>query len=321
MLKSQIEFQRTLKYSISCTGTGLHSGEKVNMVLHPAEPGTGVVFRRSDLASGMATIPALYDRVTGSTMGTTISNSDGVSVATVEHLLAALSGCGIDNTIVDLDAGEVPIMDGSAAPFVMLVECAGCVEQAAPRRRLRVLKHVEVRDGEKIVSISPAENLSVSFEIDFDSAAVRHQEGTFSMNQGVFKTQLARARTFGFLKEVDFLRANGLALGGSLDNAVVVDDDKILNEEGLRYPDEFVRHKMMDVIGDLYLAGAPVQGYFRGVRSGHSLNNRLLHALFADRSAWCWSSDELVPNAAGPNTAGPNTGNFDWDDQAVAATA
>lgn len=311
MLKSRIEFQRTLKYSISCTGTGLHSGEKVNMVLHPAEPGTGVLFRRNDLASGVANIPARYDRVTASTMGTTISNDDGVSVATVEHLLAALSGCGIDNVIVEIDAGEVPIMDGSAAPFVMLVECAGHVEQAAVRKRLQVLKRVEVSDGDKTASIGPAEKLSVSFEIDFDSVAVSHQEGDFSMKQGLFKTQLARARTFGFLKEVDFLRANGFALGGSLDNAVVVDDDKILNEDGLRYPDEFVRHKMMDVIGDLYLAGAPVQGHFQGVRSGHSLNNRLLHALFADDSAWCWSSDEPTQKAA----------NFNWDDQAVAATA
>ena len=311
MSKSRIEYQRTLKHSISCTGTGLHSGEKVNMVLHPAEPGAGVLFRRSDVAIRAATIPALYDRVTASTMGTTISNSEGVSVATVEHLLAALSGCGIDNVIIELDAGEVPIMDGSAAPFVMLVECAGYVEQAAVRRKLRVLKFVEVRDGDKLVSIGPAEKLSISFEIDFDSAAVCHQSGDFSMKNGAFKGELARARTFGFLKEVDFLRANGFALGGSLDNAVVVDDDKVLNEDGLRYSDEFVRHKMMDVIGDLYLGGGPVEGHFRGVRSGHSLNNRLLHELFSDASAWCWSSDEPTQRAA----------NLNWNGSVVAATA
>jgi UDP-3-O-[3-hydroxymyristoyl] N-acetylglucosamine deacetylase len=279
--------------------------------MHPAGPGTGVVFRRGDVSSRIADVPARFDRVTASTMGTTISNDESVSVATVEHLLAALSGSGIDNVIVELDAGEVPIMDGSAAPFMMLLECAGAVEQCAQRRTLRVLKHVELREGDKVVSIGPADELSVGFEIDFDSAAVCHQSGQFAMNNGAFKSELSRARTFGFLKEVDMLRANGFALGGSLDNAVVVDEDKILNEDGLRYPDEFVRHKMMDVIGDLYLAGAPVEGHFYGVRSGHSMNNKLLHALFSDRSAWCWSSERT-----------PRDGSeLDWQDEAEAAIA
>lgn len=311
MSKFKIEPQTTLKHSISCAGTGLHSGTKVNMSLHPAEPGTGFLFRRVDVTPRAATIPALYDRVTASTMGTTISNNDGVSVATIEHLLAALSGTGVDNAIIELDAPEVPIMDGSAAPFVMLVECAGIKEQSVARRKLRVLKHVELQVGDRLVSISPAEQLSMSFEIDFDSAAVSHQSGEFSMANGAFKSHLARARTFGFLKEVDHLRANGFALGGSLDNAVVVDDDKILNEDGLRYPDEFVRHKMLDVIGDLSLAGARVEGHFRGVRSGHSLNNRLLHALFADSTAWCWASGEIDAPAA----------NIEWNRPAVVATA
>jgi len=288
--KFRFEPQTTLKHSISCTGTGLHSGAKVNMVLHPAEPGTGILFRRIDVASRAATVPALYDRVTASNLGTTISNNEGISVATVEHLLAALYGTGVDNAVIELDGPEVPIMDGSAAPFVMLVECAGLVQQDAPRRTLRVLKPIELSDGDRKVSLVPADRLTVSFEIDFDSAAVCHQVGDFSMKTGTFKTHLARARTFGFLKDVDMLRANGFALGGSLDNAVVVDEDKILNEDGLRYPDEFVRHKMMDVIGDLSLAGARVEGHFHGVRSGHCLNNQLLHALFADSSAWCWSS-------------------------------
>jgi len=281
------------------------------MTLHPAEAGTGVVFRRCDVSARTAAVPARYDRVTASNMGTTISNNEGVSIATVEHLLAALSGSGINNVIVELDAGEVPIMDGSSAPFVMLLECAGAVEHCAEQRTLKVLKHVEVREGLKVVSISPAHELSVSFQIEFDSAAVCHQSGKFAMHNGAFKAELARARTFGFLKEVDMLRANGLALGGSLDNAVVVDEDKILNEEGLRYQDEFVRHKMLDVIGDLYLAGAPVQGHFCGVRSGHSLNNKLLHALFSDRSAWCWSSERQDRQGAG----------LEWQDNAAAATA
>lgn len=312
-LKSKSVFQKTLMHSISCAGTGLHSGHKVNMTMHPAGPGTGVVFRRSDVSPRTATVPARFDRVTASTMGTTISNTEGVSVATVEHLLAALSGSGIDNVVVELDAGEVPIMDGSAAPFMMLLECAGAVEQCAQRRALRVLKHVELRDGEKVVSISPADGLSVSFEIDFDSAAVRQQSGKFAMNNGAFKSELSRARTFGFLKEVDMLRANGFALGGSLENAVVVDEDKILNEDGLRYPDEFVRHKMMDVIGDLYLAGAPVEGHFRGVRSGHSLNNKLLRALFSDRDAWCWSSERPATANGGADP--------DWQAELAVATA
>ncbi len=311
MSKFRFEPQTTLKHSISCTGTGLHSGAKVNMALHPAEPGTGVLFRRIDVEARTATVPALFDRVTASNLGTTISNAEGISVVTVEHLLAALYGTGVDNAIIELDGPEVPIMDGSAAPFVMLVESAGIVHQNAPRRTLRVLKKIELRDGDRMVSLTPADRLTVNFEIDFDSAAVCHQSGDFLMKNGTFKAQLARARTFGFLKDVDMLRAHGFALGGSLDNAVVVDDDKILNEDGLRYPDEFVRHKMLDAIGDLSLAGARVEGHFCGIRSGHSLNNQLLHALFADSSAWCWSFGGVDSPAE----------NMKWMQPAAVATA
>ena len=221
-------------------------------------------------------------------MCTTLLGEGGVRVATVEHLLAALFGCAIDNCLIEINGPEVPAMDGSAAPFVFLIECAGTVEQAAPRRVLEIRKDVEVRDPDRTVSIGPGAGLAVEFEIDFKSRAISRQTWSGQIGQDSFKRDVSRARSFGFLEDVDRLRAMGLARGGSLENAIVISGDRILNEGGLRYDSEFVRHKVLDLIGDLYLAGGPIVGRVRGVRAGHALTLRLLKALFADEDAWAW---------------------------------
>ena len=276
--------QRTLKTSIDCSGVALHSGAKVSMTLLPADADTGIVFIRTDIAGGGVEIPARWDYVVDTRMCTTLGNEDGVTIGTVEHLMAALAGCGIDNARIELNGGEVPIMDGSSQPFVFLMDCAGVVEQDAPRRVIRVLKTISVLDG--AARLSPGSHLSMDFEIDFDNAMVSKQSLSIGVVNGSFAKELARARTFGFLHEVEALRAAGLAKGGSLDNAIVVSGDTVLNEGGLRFDDEFVRHKVLDAIGDLYLSGASIIGNFQGVCSGHAANNALLHALFADPDAW-----------------------------------
>ena len=286
--------QRTLKNRIKCSGIGLHSGVRVNMVLTPAEAGTGIVFHRTDVVGKSGVIPASFDAVTDLTLCTTVGNRDGVSVGTIEHLMAAFAGCGVDNALVELDGPEVPAMDGSAAPFVFLIECADTVEQSATRRYIQVLRRIEVRDGNRAAILSPADNFGVSFEIDFANAVVGEQSCHFALYNGTFKAELARARTFGFVSEFDRLQSLGLARGGSLENAVVISGDKVLNEEGLRYEDEFVRHKALDSIGDLFLAGAPILGHFHGVRSGHALNNRVLRALFTERSAWHYTESPAL---------------------------
>jgi UDP-3-O-[3-hydroxymyristoyl] N-acetylglucosamine deacetylase len=288
--------QKTLKNRIRCSGVGLHSGVRVNMTLQPAAADTGVVFRRTDVSGKRQLIPARFDSVTDLTMSTTVGNRDGVSVGTVEHLLAAFAGCGVDNVLVELDGPEVPAMDGSAAPFVFLIECANTVEQPAARRYIEVMHHIEVRDGNRTAELSPAACFGVSFEIDFANAVVGEQSCHFALYNGTFKTELARARTFGFVSDFEKLLSLGLARGGSLENAVVVSGDRVLNEEGLRYDDEFVRHKALDSVGDLFLAGAPILGHFHGVRSGHALNNRLLRALFAETGAWRYTSSPAVWN-------------------------
>jgi UDP-3-O-[3-hydroxymyristoyl] N-acetylglucosamine deacetylase len=288
--------QKTLKNRIRCSGVGLHSGVRVNMTLHPAAADTGVVFRRTDVSVKRQLIPARFDSVTDLTMSTTVGNRDGVSVGTIEHLLAAFAGCGVDNVLVELDGPEVPAMDGSAAPFVFLIECANTVEQAAARRYIEVLRKIEVRDGNRAATLSPADCFGVSFEIDFANAVVGEQSCHFALYNGTFKTELSRARTFGFVSEFEKLLSLGLARGGSLDNAVVVSGDRVLNEEGLRYDDEFVRHKALDSVGDLFLAGAPILGHFHGVRSGHALNNRLLRTLFAETGAWRYTSHPAAWN-------------------------
>lgn len=276
--------QKTLKNRVSCRGVGLHSGATVTMTLVPATDGSGIRFRRVDLP-GAPEIEARFDCVEDTRLCTMLGDGNGVRIGTIEHLMAAFAGMGVDNVVVELDGPEVPVMDGSSAPFVFLIECAGLQEQTSRRQVLRVLEPLEVVDGDKRVMLSPAEGFSIAFEIDFDSAAVARQEIAFDLADGVFKRELARARTFGFAEQVDQLRSLGLIRGGSLENAVVVEGDKVLNEGGLRYEDEFVRHKVLDSIGDLYLAG-PIQGAFVGVKSGHDLNNRLLRKLIATPSAW-----------------------------------
>ncbi|MFQ5974564.1 MAG: UDP-3-O-acyl-N-acetylglucosamine deacetylase [Alphaproteobacteria bacterium] len=279
--------QRALKNAISCTGTGLHSGARVSIVLHPAPSDTGVRFRRADVGDECPEIVADYRHVVDTCLGTTLGNDAGVTVATVEHLMAALSGCGIDNVLVEVDGPEVPIMDGSAWPFVFLVECAGTIEQNARRSAIEILKPVAVEEDGCHASLAPGGGFSLDFEIDFDSPFIGHQNMFVRMVNGTFQSEISRARTFGFLEEVEKLHKMGFARGGSLENAVVLNGDRIMNEEGLRYEDEFVRHKILDSIGDLYLAGRPIIGHFHGVRSGHALNHSLLEALFADETAWC----------------------------------
>lgn len=284
MLSLSVMRQKTLKSAIPCRGVALHSGERVKLVLHPAAPDSGIVFRRID--RGGAEIPARWDHIVESPLCTTIDNGEGLSVATIEHLMAALAGLEIDNVVVELDGAEVPAMDGSAAPFVFLIESAGIAEQDAPRRAIKLLKPVRAVAPGRSATLSPGDGFSLRFSIDFDAQAIRHQTITLAVDFETFKAELAGARTFGFAEEIDALRAAGLARGGSLENAVVIGDGRVMNPDGLRFADEFVRHKALDAVGDLYLAGAPIIGRFSGVRSGHALNRQLLAALFADRAAW-----------------------------------
>ncbi|HYM03722.1 MAG TPA: UDP-3-O-acyl-N-acetylglucosamine deacetylase [Stellaceae bacterium] len=290
--------QKTLRSAIHCRGVALHSGVRVAMVLRPAAPNTGIRFRRTDQAGAM--IEAHWLNAVEQPLCTRLDNGQGLSIATIEHLMGALAGLEIDNAIIELDGPEVPVMDGSAAPFVFLIECAGIVEQDAPRRAIKVVKPVTVSDGGKSATLTPDDGFSMSFAIDFPSCAINRQDITIAVDPESFKSDISRARTFGFLHEVDQMRAAGLARGGSLDNAVVISGDEVLNREGLRYVDEFVRHKVLDALGDLYLAGSPIIGHFRGVRSGHALNRRLLETLFADPSAWYVTTmPGRIPESAG----------------------
>ncbi len=282
-----VVFQRTLKSEINFADVGLHTGVVVNMTIKPADADHGIVFVRTDV-DGDGTVPARWDRVIDTRMCSVLGNDDGISVGTVEHLMAALAGCGIDNARIELDNCEVPIMDGSSEPFVQQIVETGVIEQDTPRRVIRVLKEISVDTGAGKATLSPAEKQVIDVEIDYDDAVIRQQTVSLSVVNGAFCKELSKARTFGFLHEVEALRAAGLARGGSLDNAIVVGADGILNEDGLRFDDEFVRHKALDAVGDLYLAGAPVIGRFSGVCSGHAVNNQVLRALFADPSAWTW---------------------------------
>jgi len=278
--------QRTLKNVIRATGVGLHTGEKVHLTLRPAAPDTGIVFRRVDLEPPVE-IRACPHNVGDTRLSTTLVNGE-VRVSTVEHLLSAFAGLGIDNAYVDLSASEVPIMDGSAGPFVFLIQSAGIEEQGRAKRFIRIKRSVEVRDGDKFARFEPYDGFKVEFSIDFDHPAFndRSKRAQVDFSTASFVKEVSRARTFGFLREIEQLRQQNLALGGSLDNAVVVDEYRVLNEEGLRYEDEFVKHKILDAIGDLYLLGHTLIGAFKGHKSGHGLNNQLLRALVADRQAW-----------------------------------
>lgn len=278
--------QRTLKNTIRATGVGLHSGQKVYMTLRPAAPNTGIVFRRMDLPEPVD-IEARAENVGETMLGTTLVNGD-VKVSTVEHLLSAFAGLGVDNAFVEISAAEIPIMDGSAGPFVFLLQSAGIEEQLLPKRFVRIRKPIEVRDGDKWARFDPFNGFKVNFEIEFDHPIFRRhsQKASMDFSTTSFLREISRARTFGFMRDLEKLRAHNLALGGTLDNAIVLDDFKVLNEDGLRYEDEFVKHKILDAIGDLYLLGHSLIGEFSGYKSGHFLNNRLLRALVADASAW-----------------------------------
>ena len=278
--------QRTLKNTIRATGVGLHTGEKVFMTLRPAAVDTGIVFRRVDLNEPVD-IRASATSVGDTRLGTTVANGDA-RVSTVEHLLSAFAGLGIDNAYVDVSAPEVPIMDGSAGPFVFLLQSAGIEHQNAPKRFVRILKTVRVEEGDKWAEFRPHDGFRINFSIDFDHPIFKrhHQTGRIDFSTTAFLKEISRARTFGFLRDIEALRKNNLTLGGSMDNAIVLDEYRVLNEDGLRYEDEFVRHKMLDAIGDLYLLGHSLVGEFSGHKSGHELNNRLSRALLDDASSY-----------------------------------
>jgi len=296
--------QKTLNTKLRCRGVGLHTGVPVSMILHPAAIDFGVRFLRKDQGIEIA---ATWRNLAPSALCTTLAHG-GASVSTVEHLLAAFAGIELDNVLVELDGLEVPAMDGSAAPFVFLIERVGLVEQDAPRRGIKILKTVRVEAEGASASLEPADEFSLSFAIDFASNAIRRQRIAVAPDPARFKREICGARTFGFLEEVERLRAAGLALGGSLDNAVVVSGDRVLNEGGLRFGDEFVRHKVLDAMGDLSLAGGPVIGRFHGRRSGHVLNRRLLERLFADSTAWRRTTLPALPETT-------------WDELPQRATA
>lgn len=290
--------QRTLKNVIRATGVGLHTGEKIYLTLRPAAADTGIVFRRIDLPTPVE-VRACPDNVTDTRLSTTIE-SNGVKISTVEHLMSAFAGLGIDNAYVDLTAPEVPIMDGSAGPFVFLIQSAGIQEQAVPKRFIRIKKRIEIVEDDKSVCFEPLEGFKVSFTIDFDHPIFRSsvQVASVDFSTTSFVKEISRARTFGFMRHLEALRQDGLARGGGLDNAIVMDDFRILNDDGLRYEDEFVKHKILDAIGDLYLLGHPLIGAFSARKSGHALNNRLLRALLADQEAYELVSYDETDSAA-----------------------
>lgn len=281
----KLEQQNTLISPAKLEGVGLHSGSKVSLIINPAPEDYGIVFRRTDVENFDNFIRADYKNVTKTQLGTVISNSQGTLVSTIEHLMAALWGLGIDNALVDVSAAEVPIMDGSSDPFIAVIERTGIKQQDAKRKQVKVIKEVQVQEEDKFAKIIPSENFSIDLEIDFNSKAIPTQKRIYSDNTP-FKEALGKARTFGFAHEVDYLRSVGLARGGSLDNAIVIKDDKILNKEGLRFEDEFVRHKLLDCIGDFYLAGKRLIGGVKAYKTGHKLNNMLLHRLFSDKTAF-----------------------------------
>ncbi|MCD9027047.1 UDP-3-O-acyl-N-acetylglucosamine deacetylase [Luteimonas sp. BDR2-5] len=278
--------QRTIKNVIRATGVGLHSGEKVFLTLRPAPPDTGIVFRRVDL-DPVVDVPADGRLVTETTLCTGLSRGEA-HVQTVEHLMSALAGLGIDNIHVELSAAEVPIMDGSSGPFVFLLQSAGIVEQDAPKRFIRILRPIEVREGDKIARFEPYDGFKLDFTIAFDHPAipVGQSRAEVEFSTDAYIREVSRARTFGFMRDLEYMRERNLGLGGSMDNAIVLDEFRVLNDDGLRYANEFVRHKILDAVGDLYLAGHPILGLFKGYKSGHALNNKLVRALLAEQDAW-----------------------------------
>lgn len=278
--------QVTLARPVSFEGVGIHTGQVTNVTLRPAGPGAGVRFLRTDIKDRDPAIAARGDSVVQTRLGTVIGNADGVTVSTIEHLMAAFCGLGVDNVLVEIDGPEVPIMDGSCRAFVAAIDAAGRKAQAAGRRHIEILERVVVEEDGKSASLSPADGFEVAFEIDFDSGAIGRQRVDMAVDEVTFREELAASRTFGFLHEVEALRRAGLARGGSLDNTLVIEGDKVLNPEGLRRFDEFVRHKALDAVGDLYLLGAPLLGRYEGLYAGHGLNNALVRAVAARPDAW-----------------------------------
>lgn len=300
MALSSGQMQQTLASAATVRGIGLHSGAPVTMTMEPAAAGAGIVFVRTDIAGMENRIPARWNAVADTRLCTAIANEAGVSVGTIEHLMAALRGCGIDNAVISLNGPEVPVMDGSAAPFVAAIDEAGIVRQDAPRRAIRILKEVRITLDGKTARLLPADTCSFDACIDFSHPAIGRQDFSVTLVNGTFRHDIADARTFGFLREVEALRRSGLALGGSTANAIVLDDTAVLNDGGLRFHNEFIRHKLLDAIGDLYLAGAPIIGAYEADRPGHALNNALLHALFAAADSY-----EIVEMAADYTAAAP----------------
>ncbi len=284
MLKSTR--QHTLKAPVAISGIGVHSGAPATMTLKPASASSGISFIRTDITDRPNMVPAKWDNVTDTQLCTVVANKHGVSVSTIEHLLSAFAALGVDNVIVEINGPEVPIMDGSAIQFIEKINIAGLSRQSAPRRALRIKKTVFCQDGDKETFLSPADGTYFGMEINFATALIGCQKYTHALTESYYRSDIAPARTFGFLKEVEQLKKIGLARGGSLENAIVIDDDKILNPEGLRYRNEFVRHKILDAIGDIYLAGAHLIGHYHGVRAGHAMNNKILHTLFAQPEAF-----------------------------------
>ncbi|MET0066684.1 MAG: UDP-3-O-acyl-N-acetylglucosamine deacetylase [Candidatus Thiodiazotropha sp.] len=280
--------QRTLRQAISFVGIGLHSGRMTRLTLRPNHDSSGILFQRTDTASGRGLIAARWYNVSDTRLSTTISNEHGVSVATVEHLMAALAGCGVDNALIDIDGPEVPIMDGSAEPFATSIEKYGTVSLQIPRHAIWIQQPVEVRDGDRHALLLPANKPRITLSIDFPDTLIGTQVYSIELVNEAFVQQLARSRTFGFVQQIETLRDQGLALGGSLNNAILVDGDRIINRGGLRFADEFVRHKVLDAYGDLALAGVPIIGHYYGHKSGHELNKRLMNKLFESHSSWSY---------------------------------
>ena len=278
--------QKTINNTISCNSVGLHSGLNVNMKISPAPINSGIIFRRIDLESGKNEIKAEFKNVTTTNLGTSIANQFGASISTIEHLMAAIWSCGIDNLIIEVDNAEVPIMDGSSEPFVFLIECAGITPQSENRKVLEILEKIRIEDGDKFIEVEPSKEFSLDLNIDFNHPQIKINKLNFHSNLHSFKNDICRARTFCFKHEIEQMYKIGLAKGGSLDNSIVVDHDKILNEGELRYKDEFIRHKTLDFIGDLFLAGYHVIGHFNAYKVGHTLNNKFLHHLFNNPQKW-----------------------------------
>lgn len=296
--------QRTLKHSVSATGVGLHSGERVSLTLHPATENTGITFRRTDLSGAQGEIIKLSPYLINDTrLSSTIVTEHGTRVGTIEHIMSALAAYGVDNILIELNAPEIPIMDGSSLPFIFLLQDAGIVEQNAQKKFLKIKKEVAINDSGKSVKFMPYDGFKVALTIEFDHPVFNRSSPQFEIDFAGqnYIEEIARARTFGFMQEVELMRQHGLGLGGNLSNAIVIDDVDVLNPEGLRYPDEFVRHKILDAIGDLYIIGHPIIGAFEGYKSGHAINNALLRAVLSDEQSFEWvvfdDNDEHLPTA------------------------